>query len=243
VTREPFRRINYPQPCPKEFEDSFGDEINSIDQRRRWRLAGKAADIWNNDLLSIIADILKYNIEQIYGRSSEHPYLGVHCWMIGYNKQRAHPTVVVSSDLEHHAHAVRLLSLICELGNLKGKKFKGRTMNGSPSLCTRGIESDKVDILLPDKDYGLCGSDAFIQSSGRHATICCVLNYDGKDFALTVSHAFKVESLSENVTKHTPNEPRFCCEEWELGDNPGNEYLNVESEKRAPCLGKVTSYI
>lgn len=90
-----FARLTRP-----EYEDSFGEPLESLQGRSRWQLAGHAHRVWAGGvnsigLLSRIQQGLQHQLAKVYGELSKRPDIHFHSYMIGYDERHAHPTVVV----------------------------------------------------------------------------------------------------------------------------------------------------
>jgi len=223
-----FKKPKQPQPIllPGRFDDSFGDEISTLNGRRRWRLAGTALSTWKRKLPIILE--IRNNTELINAEG----YLGIHCWMIGYDKERAHPTVIVSSEPEYHRTAVNLLKLIEKLGTLRSEGFKARTMAGSVSLSTGSTDITTAQVSFQQRNSSICGAGVFVQQSQKYATVCCLLEVDGKLSPLTVAHAFTAETKSTKQTFDNGSGPRFYQDEWET-DEEEDDYRESFSQEKA----------
>ena len=104
------------------FADSFGDQLSDLDGRRRWLLDGLAREKWNADLKSRVGEILRVNEGEIYkGRPLQRTATVSHCWMLGFDETRAHPTVVISCN--QSTILKKTMRIISQHGVLKDSKF------------------------------------------------------------------------------------------------------------------------
>ncbi len=129
------------EPTYPAFVNSFGDRLNDLDGRRRWLLDGLARERWDPDLRGRVREILRENEGEIHkGRNIQRTSTVSHCWMLGYDATRAHPTVVISCN--HATVLMRTMKIISQHGVLKEAKF---VLKGIP-FC------DLKYMMCPGKD-------------------------------------------------------------------------------------------
>ncbi len=110
------------EPTDLSFEDSFGDQLSDLSGRHRWILAGSALQKWHQDLRDRVGEVLRDNEGEIYkGRSMRGTATLQHCWMMGYDRSYAHPTVIISCD--QAVILKRTMRAISQHGILKAAKF------------------------------------------------------------------------------------------------------------------------
>ena len=91
------------KPTRTEYEHSFGVQLGDLHGRCRWDIAGKVAELWPGlpriGLRDTIREALARPEEKIYkGFSIRHEAI-LHCYMIGYDKRCAHPTIAICHPL------------------------------------------------------------------------------------------------------------------------------------------------
>lgn len=140
------------EPTDLAFEDSFGDQLSDLNGRHRWILAGLALQKWHQDLRDRVGEVLRENEGEIYkGRSIRGIATLQHCWMMGYGRSYAHPTVIISCD--QTVILKRTMRAISQHGVLKAAKF---ALKGIPfcdlKLRTepRGEDAHQADPFLDD---------------------------------------------------------------------------------------------
>ena len=110
------------EPTDPAFADSFGNQLSDLDGRRRWLLGGLALQKWEPDLQARVREILQENEAELRkGRNVQRTATVSHCWMLGYDAARAHPTVVISCN--HATILKRIMRAISQHGVLKEAKF------------------------------------------------------------------------------------------------------------------------
>jgi len=110
------------EPTGPEFEDSFGDQLSDLNGRHRWILAGLALQKWHQDLRDRVGEVMRENEGEIYkGRSIRGTATLQHCWMMGYGRSYAQPTVIISCD--QTTILKRTMRAISQHGVLKAAKF------------------------------------------------------------------------------------------------------------------------
>lgn len=141
------------------FEDSFGDKLSDLDGRHRWVLAGLALQKWHQDLRDRVGEVLRENEGEIYkGRSVRGTATLRHCWMMGYDRTYAHPTVIISCD--QTTVLKRTMRAISQHGVLKAAKF---ALKGVPFCDLKlrmgpgGDDSPKADDSFDDAHTSIQG--------------------------------------------------------------------------------------
>ena len=142
-------------PTNPAFADSFGDQLSDLDGRRRWLLEGLARQKWNVDLKSRVGEILRANEGEIHkGRALQRTATVSHCWMLGYDETRAHPTVVISCN--QSAILKKTMRIISQHGVLKEAKF---VLKGIPFCDLRYRMDPGNDVSDRDEDMNDKASD------------------------------------------------------------------------------------
>lgn len=132
------------------FENSFGDPLSDLGGRRRWVLVGLALQKWHQDLRDRVVEVLRENEGEIYkGRSIRGTATLRHCWMLGYDKTCAQPTVVISCN--QSTVLKRTYRVISQHGVLKAAKF---ALKALPS-CDLRLRMDPKVSFLSGEDYTL----------------------------------------------------------------------------------------
>lgn len=132
------------------FENSFGDPLSDLGGRRRWVLVGLALQKWHQDLRDRVVEVLRENEGEIYkGRSIRSTATLRHCWMLGYDKTCAQPTVVISCN--QSTVLKRTYRVISQHGVLKAAKF---ALKALPS-CDLRLRMDPKVSFLSGEDYTL----------------------------------------------------------------------------------------
>jgi hypothetical protein len=181
------------------FQDSFGNQLSEIGGRCRWVLTGSALGIWLEDVCQKVAEALQWNEQSIYkGWSIREPIIE-HCWMIGFDKSCAHPTVVISCQnpviLRKSMRAILKLKFLHE----RGFRLKGLPQCDLRLLATGDRYQVRVTCVGCDDEFAiprsLCGAEVIVGGSNRLATIGGVITVDGTYYGLTVAHAFTDDVL------------------------------------------------
>jgi hypothetical protein len=176
------------------FQDSFGNQLSKIGGRCRWVLEGSARKIWLENVCQKVAEALQWNEQSIYKGWSIREAIIRHCWMIGFDRSCAHPTVVISCQspviLRKSMQAILGLNFLCEHGfRLKGLPQCDlrlpATRNGYQVRLTGIGRGDELGI-----PRSLCGAEVTVCGLNRLATIGGVITVDGTYYGLTVAHAF-----------------------------------------------------
>ena len=132
------------------FENSFGDQLSDLGGRRRWVLVGLALQRWHKDLRDRLDEVLRENQGEIYkGRGIWGSGMVRHCWMLGYDKTCAQPTVVISCSQSNVLK--RTYRVISQHGVLKAAKF---ALKAIPS-CDLRLRMDRRVSFLSGEDYTL----------------------------------------------------------------------------------------
>ncbi|KAL8792079.1 MAG: hypothetical protein Q9195_005334 [Heterodermia aff. obscurata] len=79
----------------EQYRDSFGDQLSSLFGRSRWALTGLASVTWEQDIRERINELLQTHHGDIYKGQAVCVTSICHCWMLGYSKECALPTVVI----------------------------------------------------------------------------------------------------------------------------------------------------
>lgn len=188
------------EPTDPAFQDCFGDQLSDLDGRHRWVLVGLALQKWHKDLRDRVGEVLRENEGEIYkGRSIRNTTTLRHCWMMGYDRTSAHPTVVISCD--QTTILKRTMRAISQHGVLKAAKF---ALKGVPFCDLRlrmepGKErSEDTKLVQYDLDSSddeelplRFGAEEIIAPrSGKSTTLGGYLMVDDVCFGLTTAHAF-----------------------------------------------------
>ena len=130
------------------FENSFGDQLSDLSGRRRWVLVGLGLQKWHHDLRGRVDEVLRENEGEIYkGRSLRGTPTTRHCWMLGYDKSCAQPTVVISCN--QSALLKRTFRVVSQHGVLKAAKFALKAV----PFCDLRLRTDRRVSFLSGEDY------------------------------------------------------------------------------------------
>ena len=130
------------------FENSFGDQLSDLGGRRRWVLVGLGLQKWHHDLRGRVDEVLRENEGEIYkGRSIRGTPTTRHCWMLGYDKSCAQPTVVISCN--QSALLKRTFRVVSQHGVLKAAKFALKAI----PFCDLRLRTDRRVSFLSGEDY------------------------------------------------------------------------------------------
>ena len=107
-------------PTRPEYANSFGVQLGNLHGRCRWDITGRVADLWPGSLRIGLRD----TIQEALARPEENIYKGfsirhaavLHCYMVGYNQECAHPTIAICHPIaEFLARSVKLVSGMVKL--------------------------------------------------------------------------------------------------------------------------------
>jgi hypothetical protein len=202
------------KPTNARFKDSFGDQLSNISNRSRWVLIGSANTLWHDKIRPFIDELLRENgAEILKGWSVGDPATIRHCWMVGYNKDFSHPTVVICCNIK--GILKRSMKVIIEDGQLKreGFELKGLLTRDLTLTQGRGVRLASA-FEVENTPRGLCGAGITIDGSSRHATIGGVIIIDGKYFGLTVAHAFVDRNTSSEQWEVPETDMQFLDSDW-----------------------------
>ena len=130
------------------FENSFGDKLSDLGGRQRWVLVGLGLQKWHHDLRGRVDEVLRENEGEIYkGRSIRGTPTTRHCWMLGYDKSCAQPTVVISCN--QSALLKRTFRVVSQHGVLKAAKFALKAV----PFCDLRLRTDRKVSFLSGEDY------------------------------------------------------------------------------------------
>ena len=79
----------------EQYRDSFADQLSDLFGRSRWALAGLALETWELDIRGRINELLQTHHGNIFKDQAVCVTSICHCWMLGYSKECALPTVVI----------------------------------------------------------------------------------------------------------------------------------------------------
>ena len=185
------------------FQHSFGVKLSDIGGQNRWVLAGFALQTWQEDLKERIDELIRENEGEIYkGWSIRDTSMARHCWMLGYERRCAYPTVVISCNIS--AILRRIMRIIFRHDILKPKGFQ---LKGFPACDLRLLTmatshqqregTVKVNLKsLWGSLETLCGTEILVQGSDKPATLGGVIMLDDKYYGLTVAHVFPTENAA-----------------------------------------------
>ena len=119
----------------EQYHDSFAEQLSDLFGRSRWALAELASTIWEHDLRGRIDELVQTNHSTIYKGQAVRVASICHCWMLGYSKECALPTVVVCCN--EPTILRRSMHVIIKHQLLKPKSFD---IKGIPSwdVCLYG---------------------------------------------------------------------------------------------------------
>ena len=209
-----------------DYEDSFGLPLKDIGGRKRWVLAGTALEIWENKedgLLKRVKEILNVNEERIYkGHDIRSARTVLTCWMIGRDKEDAHPTVVIFHSIP--ASVDRIKRVIKRDGILATKGFH---LKVCPSCDAEPLALGFTARLTPPtnaapQDRGpisLCGSSLAIGDHVRRATLGRVIILDGKYYGVTVAHVFTEAGRAGSQGQMVNGKNAFYDSDWSWSDS------------------------
>jgi len=100
------------------------------------------------------------------------------------------------------------------------------------SLSTGSTDITTAQVSFQQRNSSICGAGVFVQQSQKYATVCCLLEVDGKLSPLTVAHAFTAETKSTKQTFDNGSGPRFYQDEWET-DEEEDDYRESFSQEKA----------
>lgn len=139
------------EPTDPAYENSFGDQVSDLGGRQRWLVVGLALHKWQRDLRDRVGEVLKENVGEIYKSQSIRGTATLNCWMLGYNKTCAQPTVVISCN--QVTALKRTYRVISQHGVLKAAKFALKAIPFS-DLRLRMIRTRTVS-FFSGEDYTL----------------------------------------------------------------------------------------
>lgn len=137
------------EPTDPAYEDSFGDQLSDLGGRQRWLAVGLALHKWQRDLRGRVGEVLRENVGEIYKSQSIRGTATLNCWMLGYNKTCAQPTVVISCN--QTAALKRTYRVISQHGVLKAAKF---ALTAIP-FCDLRLRMDRRVSFFSGEDYTL----------------------------------------------------------------------------------------
>lgn len=137
------------EPTDPVYENSFGDQLSDLGGRQRWLVVGLALHKWQRDLRARVGEVLKENVGEIYKSQSIRGTATLHCWMLGYNKTCAQPTVVISCN--QSTALKRTYRVISQHGVLKAAKFALKAI----LFCDLRLRMDRRVSFFSGEDYTL----------------------------------------------------------------------------------------
>ena len=137
------------EPTDPAYENSFGDQLSDLGGRQRWVLVGLALHKWHRDLRDRVGEVLRENVGEIYKGQSIRGPATLRCWMLGYNKTCAQPTVVISCN--QSTALKRTYRVISQHGVLKAAKFALKAV----PFCDLRLRMDSRVSFLSGEDYTL----------------------------------------------------------------------------------------
>ena len=137
------------EPTDPVYENSFGDQLSDLGGRQRWLVVGLALHKWQRDLRDRVGEVLKENVGEIYKSQSIRGTATLNCWMLGYNKTCAQPTVVISCN--QSTALKRTYRVISQHGVLKTAKFALKAI----LFCDLRLRMDRRVSFFSGEDYTL----------------------------------------------------------------------------------------
>lgn len=137
------------EPTDPAYENSFGDQLSDLGGRQRWLVVGLALHKWQRDLRDRVEEVLKENVGEIYKSQSIRGTATLKCWMLGYNKTCAQPTVVISCN--QTTALKRTYRVISQHGVLKAAKFALKAI----PFCDLRLRMDRRVSFFSGEDYTL----------------------------------------------------------------------------------------
>ncbi|PLB49135.1 hypothetical protein P170DRAFT_175299 [Aspergillus steynii IBT 23096] len=163
-----------------EYSRSFNDE-------HAWDPAGPVQDAWNKTIYpNILKPLFLGNGEAIFKRRRKQPHYIITCWMVGKERQSAHPSVVfICDDAKFSEKALKLVRKSEVHGRWGFRVYGYRTKIAS----NRGGSDRKAE-----GNGGICGTLFNVGDESNvydySATIGGAVVINGVYFGVTVSHAF-----------------------------------------------------
>ena len=137
------------EPTDPAYEKSFGDQLSDLGGRQRWLVVGLALHKWQRDLRDRVGEVLKENVGEIYKSQSIRGTATLNCWMLGYSKTCAQPTVVISCN--QTTALKRTYRVISQHGVLKAAKFALKAI----PFCDLRLRMDRRVSFFSGEDYTL----------------------------------------------------------------------------------------
>lgn len=213
--------ITTSEATKERFQHSFGAQLSDLGGRSRWILAGFALQDWQEDLRERLGELLHETEGEIYkGWSIRDTSMACHCWMLGYERLCAYPTVVVSCNIP--AILKRTMRIILRHGIVKSKGFELKGLPGCDLRLLTMAMSDHPKVRLTNdngKSLGgslktLCGTGIVVEGSDRPATLGGVIIVGNKYYGLTVAHMLYGSGATSEEPKVIKQETQLYDSDW-----------------------------
>lgn len=218
-------------PTDPRYTKSFGPEIDSLDNKRRWMPAGAALQEWNETLAPQLQELMEDRKMEIQKKEKT-----VDChifrlfYMMGRDQDHAHPTVIIACDGRGHKGILKkTMSIIIRNGKLAQKGFKLRGMRATDLDFKARHQRFYARITsFPDMEglrgpVSLYGKRIRAENTQKEAVIGGTIIVDDRYYALTVAHPF----VGPNYTGSKPRDGsvvEFFDTEWALETDNDDDY-------------------
>ncbi|KAL1627950.1 hypothetical protein SLS54_002218 [Diplodia seriata] len=220
----------------QRYADSFGQQRSDLGDKKRWALAGTALQEWKDNILPLLQEVMESGRKEIYKGESVADYHIVRlCYMLGFDKGHAHPTIVVACDGKRFKPILkRTVKVIHRVGDsaLKGFKLLPARISDLEFKANLTDCPAKVRNLLITEDtpgpISLSGRQILAGDFGRLATIGGTIIIDDSYYALTVAHPFAEVSYINNSRTEGAEVELFTME-WALSSDDDSDDDSDES--------------
>ena len=201
----------------EKYDDSFGQQLSDLKGRSRWALAGLASEIWEQQLRVRIDELLQVNDGAIYKkRAVRAAPIPPRCWMLGYSRICALPTVVIccgdSTILRRSMRVILKHDLLkpegfdlkgiapCDLCLYAGDASNTQWPHLQPHVRAAADQRPLSQILpqwapamqayAPSEalEQNVCGFGLVAGASNKRATLGGILIIDGDPYGVTSAH-------------------------------------------------------
>lgn len=231
-------------PTDQRYTDSFGEQLDDFGDRCRWSLAGTALREWNDTILPLLQEVIASGEKDIYkGESVADCHIIRLCYMLGFAKSHANPTIVVACDGERSKPILkRIVKIIHRVSDFAQKGFKllpalipDLEFKGDLTGC-----SARIIPLGEDRGTGsphsLCGQHILANNTGLLATIGGTIIIDGSYYAISVAHPFSETSYVDHSVRRNLKVELFTME-WALASD--DECDDIDSaDDSGHCSGQ-----
>ena len=252
----------------EKYDDSFGESLYDLKGRSRWALAGLASEIWEQQLRVRIDELLQINDGAIYKRRAVRATpIPPRCWMLGYSRNCALPTVVIccadSTILRRSMRVILKHELLkpegfdlkgmapCDLCHYAGDASNTQWPHLQPHVRAATFQrpsSQSIPLRAPALQadaapealgQNVCGFGLVAGPSNKRATLGGALIIGEDFFGLTSAHVLDDASPSKDPGK--PDDAQMYDSAWaEQESDESDEDIEDIIAQSAPPTQQLT---